>query len=191
MNIVKEIKNYVKERCEEYRKNSSDNYDFWTEHIKYVYEESIVLAKIYNANIEIVSLGALLHYIALIEKIGDRKNHHINGERRAKEILENYNYDKEKLDRVLKCVYNHRSSKNATNIEERCVADGDILAHFDNIPMIFNTALVRNKVPLSEVREWMKESFEKDYNDLSEDTKKVFKERYDIIKLIVLGDQYV
>ena len=57
--------------------------------------------------------------------------------------------------------------------------------------MIFNTTLVRNKVPLSEVREWMKESFEKDYNDLSEDTKKVFKERYDIIKLIVLGDQYV
>lgn len=187
MDIVKEIKKYVIEKCEEYRINSSDNYDYWNEHIKYVYEESIALAAIHNANIEIVSLGALLHDIALIEKIGDRKDHHINGEKRAKEILENYNYEKEKLDRVLKCVYNHRSSKNSTSIEETCVADGDILAHFDNIPMLFNIALVQNKVPLNEVRKWMKEAFEKDYNDLSEDTKKVFKERYDITKLIVLG----
>lgn len=160
MNIIELVKNYVLERIQEYKINSDDNYDFWNEHIKYVYEKSIKLAKEYNANVEIVSLGALLHDIALINKIGDRKDHHINGEIIAKELLEKMNYDTSKMNRVLKCIYNHRSSKNAESIEEICVADADILAHFDNIPMLFNSAFVRNKVNLNNVKEWIKDMFE-------------------------------
>ena len=93
MNIIELVKSYVLEKSNEYKFNSNDNYDFWNEHIKYVYEESIKLAEEYNANIEIVSLGALLHDIALINRIGDRKDHHINGAMIAKELLENMNYD--------------------------------------------------------------------------------------------------
>lgn len=187
MDIVNIIKEYVIEHSEEYKNNSIDHYDFWCEHIKYVYEESIKLAQYYNADIEIVSLGALLHDIALIDKVGDKGEHHINGEKLAREILKKYNYDKDKLERVLKCVYNHRSSKNANSIEEVCVADADILAHFDNIPMLFNSALVRKKIELSEVRNWMRETFENDYNDLSDKTKEIFKDRYKEICNIVLN----
>jgi len=188
MNIIDEVKEYVMKRIEEYKINSDDHYDFWNEHIKYVYEESKKLAEKYNADIEIVSLGALLHDIALINKVGNRKEHHINGEKIAKDVLEKLNYDIGKLNRVLKCVYNHRSSSNAESIEETCVADADILAHFDNIPMLFNSAFVRNKVNLSEIREWMKNTFEKDYNDLSERTKEIFKEKYNQICEIILKD---
>ena len=188
MNITELVKNYVLERIQEYKINSDDNYDFWNEHIKYVYEESIKLAKEYNANVEIVSLGALLHDIALINKIGDRKDHHINGEIIAKELLEKMNYDTSKMNRVLKCIYNHRSSKNAESIEEICVADADILAHFDNIPMLFNSAFVRNKVNLNDVKKWMKDVFEKDYNDLSDNTKEVFREKYELILKIVINN---
>ena len=186
MNIVEEIEKYVKKQIEIYKINSDDHYDFWNEHIKYVYENSIKLAKKYLADLEIVSLGALLHDIALINKVGDRKDHHINGEIIAKELLNNLSYDDEKTNKVLKCIYNHRSSLNAESIEEICVADADILAHFDNIPMLFNSAFVRNKVNLNEVREWMKNTFEKDYNDLSEKTKEVFKERYELICEIII-----
>ena len=91
------------------------------------------------------------------------------------------------MERVLKCVYNHRSSKNATSIEELCVADADIIAHFDNIPMLFNSAYNRNHIALCDVRVWMKKCFEKDYNDLSEKTKKEFKEKYETICKIVIG----
>jgi len=190
MSIIDRVKEYLLQQIKEYKKNSNDNYDFWNEHIKYVYKESIKLAKEYNADIEIVSLGALLHDIALINKVGDRKDHHINGEVIAKEILERLDYDKDKLNRVLKCIYNHRSSKNAESIEEICVADADILAHFDNIPMLFNSAFVRNNISLNEIRTWMKECFEKDYNDLSDRTKETFKEQYQKICKIVLGDDY-
>ena len=185
--IIKEVEKYVKNKIEEYKNNSDDHYDFWNEHIKYVYEESLKLADEYNADKEIVALGSLLHDIALINKIGDRKDHHINGEIIAREVLTNLEYDETKKERVLKCVYNHRSSKNATTIEELCVGDADILAHFDNIPMLFNSAYNRNNVSLNEVREWMKNAFEKDYNDLSDKTKEVFKEKYDLICEIVIG----
>ena len=186
MNIIGEIEKYVKNQSEIYKENASDHYDYWNEHIKYVYEESKKLAKEYSADLEIVSLGALLHDIALINKVGDRKDHHINGEKIAREILNKYNYDDSKKERVLKCVYNHRSSKNAESIEDICVADADILAHFDNIPMLFNSAFVRNKLNLNEVKDWLREAFEKDYNDLSPRTKENFKEKYDQICEIII-----
>lgn len=87
IDTIKTIEQEVKECCEQYKNTSEDQYDFWNEHIKYVYKESIKLAQKYNADINIVSLGALLHGIALIKKVGDRKNHHSNGAILAKEIF--------------------------------------------------------------------------------------------------------
>ncbi len=163
--LTEEIRQYVIDRSEAYKRDSEDHYDFWNEHIRYVYKEAMKLAGQYHADETIVALGALLHDIALIEKAGDRKD----------------------KDRVLGCVLHHRSSKNAANIEELCVCDADILAHFDNIPMLFNSAFSRNNVPLNKVREGMKMAFEADYNDLSERTKVLFRERYQMITEIVLG----
>ena len=188
MDIVNQIEKEVKKYSEEYKNSSDDNYDFWNEHIKYVYKESIDLAKKYNANEEVVRLGALLHDIALICRMGDKKDHHINGKIMAEEMLSKYLYPVDKMNRVLSCIYNHRSSKNGTTLEDLCVADADILAHFDNIPMLFNLAYNRYNINLNEVREWMRNAFEKDYNDLSEKTKEKFKERYTQICKIVLGD---
>lgn len=186
METVELVKNYVIEKSEKYKNDSDDHYDFWNEHIKYVFDESIKLAKIYGADVEIVSLGALLHDIALIEKVGDRKDHHINGEKIARNVLDDLKYDSSKKERVLKCVYNHRSSKNAETLEETCVADADILAHFDNIPMLFNSAFVRNSVNLNEINNWLEAAFEKDFNDLSDKTRDCFTERYRLIKEIVI-----
>lgn len=188
MDIIELVEAEVKRSSEEYRINSENHYDFWKEHIQYVYREASRLATEYEADLEIVKLGALLHDIALIQQVGDRKDHHINGEKIAREILTKFQYPCEKMERVLACVYNHRSSKNAKTIEEVCVADADILAHFSNIPMLFNSAYSRNHVGVSETREWMSKYFEKDYQDLSERTKKNFKEQYQTIRKIVLGD---
>ena len=76
------------------------------------------------------------------------------------------------------------------NIEELCVCDTDILAHFDNIPMLFNSAFNVHGVPLSEVREWMNNAFEKDYQDLSDRTKDLFSERYHQIIDVVIGSNF-
>ena len=185
MNIVEKIEEEVKICAKEYKNDSEDHYDFWNEHVKYVYMEATELASKYNADEEIVKLGALLHDIALIRKVGERKNHHLNGKIIAQKILTKYSYPIDRMQRVLNCVYNHRSSKNATSIEELCVADADILAHFDNIPMLFNSAYNRCNINLNEVRNWMKECYEKDYHDLSEKTKIDFSERYKMICKVI------
>ena len=61
--------------------------DFWNEHIKYVYDKALVLAKKYDADIEIVSLGALLHDIALIKKVQSLRNYSENYQHGVKSIL--------------------------------------------------------------------------------------------------------
>ena len=187
MSLVETIRSEVLEEIEKYKNESEDHYDFWNEHIKYVVSEALSLADEFGADKEIVELGALLHDIALIKKVGERKDHHINGEILAKEILSEHGYDGDKMARVLACVRNHRSSKNANSIEEACVCDADILAHFDNIPMIFSNILSRSLGDLDAVRKILKKSFEKDYNDLSEKTKIAFHNRYNLICEIVIG----
>lgn len=104
----------------------------------------------------------------------------------AEEVLTELHYPQEKIKMVIGCVYNHRSSKNATNIEELCVADADILAHFDNIPMVFDIMFNVRGMQLAEGREELEKYIEKDYNDLSDKTKKVFKDRYEIIKDVLI-----
>lgn len=129
-----------------YIDNSSDNYNFWESDVKYVVNEAKLLAKKYDADSEVVEIAALLHDIALMSKVGDKKAHHINGVKIAKELLDKICYPLDKTDRVLGCILNHRSSNYATNIEELCVADADILAHFDNIPMCSDVAFKHNIV---------------------------------------------
>ena len=176
--LVDNVEKYVKKQIEIYKEVSLDHYDFWEEHVKYVYDESLLLAGFYDADKEIVALGALLHDIALINRVGEKKDHHINGEIIGREVLTKYNCDEKKKERILKCIYNHRSSNNAQSIEELCVADADILAHFDNVQMLLNIAYNKEHLNGREAKEWLKEALEKDYNDLSVKTKEKYRNKY-------------
>ena len=174
-NIICQIKDEVLAFNQKYIDESDDRYDFWEQHIKYVVDNASNLASNYNADTEIVALGALLHDIALIAKVGTKKDHHINGAILAKKLLSKYEYSQDKAEVVIGCVLNHRTSKNATNIEELCVADADILAHFDNMSMIINNARQSNST-IDEVLERCRRDFE----DLSEHTKDIFKPKYEL-----------
>ncbi|MDR1032855.1 MAG: HD domain-containing protein, partial [Candidatus Nomurabacteria bacterium] len=141
----------------------------------------------YNADKEIAELGAYLHDIALVENVGTRDEHNVRGAEIAVSLLEGYDYPKDRIERVRLCVLHHRSSRNSTSIEETCVADADILAHFDNISMIFASAFVRNQLKL-ENKDQLIEHFEKDFNDLSDMTKKWYRSRYETIMGVLFPD---
>lgn len=79
---------------------------------------------------------------------------------------------------IVDCVC--ETVKNGHTLEEICFADADILAHFDNIPMLFHSLLIRKKVPLEELRNEMSKVLLKDYNDLSDEIKKEYKENFKI-----------
>lgn len=184
---IQNVRKYVIDKTHTYIEEV-DDYDFWNEHIKYVEYYAKELAEKYIADKEIVHLGALLHDIALVEKIGDRKEHHIQGALRAEQILQDMNYCSDKIARVKQCIINHKSSKNAECIEDLCVADADILSHFANIPMIFQVQFLLRKKNLREVKMELRQLLKSDYEDLSEQTKEWFKDEYDNILKVLLKE---
>jgi len=190
VNIIDSVKTEVMLLNEKFMMEADDKYNMWEEHVKFVVQEAVALAKKYNADLEIVELGALLHDVAMIAKVGTRQDHHKTGAEMAQTILEKYSYPQSRIDRVKSCVLNHRSSKNLTNNEELCVADADALAHLDNVPMLLNLFFKKHytvNMTLPELRDRMKEFFDHDYNDLSERTKQEFSDRYKLLCHIVLG----
>jgi uncharacterized protein len=104
-------------------------------------------------------------------------------------MLRRLNYPEDRVERVKKCVLNHRSSKNSTSIEDTCVADADVLAHFDNLPMIFESTFVLKKMNLVDGRKSIKCELEKDFYDLSEVTREKTLNRYDNILKVLFGDE--
>ncbi len=183
--IVEKIKEELLNRCE--KSKQKDGYDFWNEHIKYVVENAVELAKKYGADVEIVELGALLHDIAMPSEYGEREKHHIYGAEIAEQLLTDVNYPQDKIEKVKNCVLNHRGSKDRprNTIEEQCVADADVMAHFDCIPSLFELAYKEKNLSISEGKEFVKKKLERDFYKLSETSKELLKERYEnIVKVL-------
>ena len=179
--VTEKIKQELLKRCEISRKK--DGYDFWNEHIKWVVENAIKLGKEYDADVEIVELGALLHDIAMPSEYGPREEHHIYGAKIAEQLLKELNYPKERIEQVKNCILKHRGSQDIvkTTVEEQCVADADVIAHFDCIPSLFSLAYKRMKLSIEEGANYVKEKLERDYQKLSPKTKSQLKNRYEMI----------
>ena len=189
--ITEKIKEELVKRCNIY--NEKYGYDFWNEHIKYVVENSVKLAKKYGADIEIVELGALLHDIAMPSEIGPKEEHNVYGVQIADELLAKLNYPEDRKNRVKECVLRHRGDKDLprNTIEEQCVADADVIAHFDCIPSLFNLAFGKtflNK-SLQDGTEFVKKKLERDYSKLSDRTREILKERYENIMKVLFKDK--
>lgn len=183
--IAEKVKEELLEKCEESKKR--DGYDFWNEHIKYVVENAIELAKQYKADEEIVELGALLHDIAMPAAYGPREEHHIYGAKMAEELLRRYEYPEEKIQRVKDCILHHRGSQDMprNTIEEQCVADADVIAHFDCIPSLFSLAFKEMKLSIPDGTAYVEKKLERDFNKLSPNTKVLLQERYENIRKVL------
>lgn len=187
--IIENIKEDLIKRCNTY--NKKYNYDFWNDHIKFVVKNAVELAKEYGADIEIVELGALLHDIAMPSEYGSREEHNVYGVEIADELLTKMNYPEDRKERVKECVLRHRGSKDLprNTIEEQCVADADVLAHFDCIPSLFH--LVYNEMNLSvkDGEEYLKKKLERDYNKLSKKTRTIVESRYNSILRVLFVEK--
>lgn len=179
--VTDKIKQELLIRCEKYKEKNG--YDFWNEHIKFVVENAINLAKQYGADAEIVELGALLHDIAMPSEYGEREQHHIYGAEIADKLLTELNYPKDRIEHVKNCVLNHRGSKDRprNTIEEQCVADADVMAHFDCIPSLFSLVYRDMNLSISDGAQYVRRKLERDFNKLSSRTKVILQDRYDNI----------
>ena len=174
-NIVKKVK-------EEMIKISNDkmkitSYDDWNSHIKLVYQNAHKLAQDRNADVEIVDLAAILHDVARVMDYGTIEEHNIYGAEVAEKILKKYNYPEEKIKIVKKCIYNHIDNPK-NSVEEEIIADADVLAHFDNLSMLYWIAMGKKRLNCDDSKEFVQRKLEFDYNKLSEYGKEKFNARY-------------
>lgn len=187
--IIEKVKEELLVRCKKHEEKVG--YDFWNEHIKFVVKNAVKLADEFGADKEIVELGALLHDIAMPSGIGPREEHHIYGEKIAEELLTEYGYPKDKIERVKKCVLNHRGMADfpRNTIEEECIADADVIAHFDCLPSMFNLAFKEHGMSIPEGTEFVKKKLQRDYNKLSERTRVLLKDRYENIMSVLFVEK--
>ncbi len=181
--IVKNIEKSVQNECK--KPTNIFGYAFWTHHILPVVKYAKLLAKNLKAGIEIVELAALLHDIGVIQ--GDKKNHHISGTKEAEKILKKFNYPEEKIEKIKHCIFAHRSSKSIKRktIEAKCIASADAMAHFDEIPQLFESAFIRFKLNPEEGKQWLSAKLERDWKKLIPEAKELIKDKYQAIKLIL------
>ncbi|MGY5356045.1 HD domain-containing protein [Wenyingzhuangia sp. IMCC45467] len=121
--IVKNTITFVKEQL----KNAEGGHDWF--HIERVYKNSLLIAKTEDCNIEIVSLGALLHDIA-DSKFYDGDE--TVGPKLAKEFLKKQNIEEETIDHIVKIIENisfkgGNVAQAFTSIELKVVQDADRL----------------------------------------------------------------
>jgi uncharacterized protein len=182
--ILDSIKDEVKKRCES-KANFFGIGGYY--HIKAVVKNAIILAENYSADIEVVTIGAWLHDIASVTDYNLYEEHHIHGARIAGDMLNDFNYPKEKIELVKRCILNHRGSKllEKSSKEEICVADADTIAHFDNLPSLFQLAYGVRKYSVSEGIDFVKNKLIRSYNKLSDESKEIYREKYDTVMKIL------
>ncbi len=76
-----------------------------------------------------------------------------------------------------------------TTIEEECVADADVIAHFDCITSLFSLAYKELSLGVDEGADYVRKKLERDYTKLSERTRAELKERYNEIIKVLFGEK--
>lgn len=185
--IINKLKKTVEDTCK--KETNVYGYDAWTYHINPVVRLSEKLAKAINADVEIVIVAAILHDYASVLDDKLYEEHHIHGMKLAEEILTNLNYDKTKIEKVKKCIFSHRGSKNIERLskEEICLASADAMAHIDQIPSLFSLALKVKKLSVDESSKFILGKINRSYNKLCDEAKEIIQDKYDAA-LILLGE---
>ncbi len=155
-----------------------------------MHDHAKFLAEKLDADVEIVELAAWLHDIGAITY--GRKDHHITGAKIAEEKLRALNYPEEKIERVKKCILNHRGSQKSEkeSVEEKIVADADAISAFDHIQGLFFAAYVSERRSQKEARDSVKEKLINSWNKLCfPESREMTKLKYEAAMLLRGGNE--
>ena len=99
-------------------------------HVERVYNLAVRIAKEENADLDVVKAAALLHDVArAMEDEGKIEDHATEGAKMARKMLEEVNFPKEKIEKVVHCIETHRFKKGmeARSLEAKILQDSDRL----------------------------------------------------------------
>ena len=149
-------------------------------HIEAVAKNAELLAERFGADKEIAVIAAWLHDIASITDYSLYKMHHIHGAEIAEELLNDFDYEPEKIKLVQECIKNHRGSvvNGKSSSEEICVADADAISHFDSVPSLLYLAFSAKGMEYEEGVDFVVNKLKRSFLKLSDNSKEFYEEKY-------------
>ena len=116
----------IKKRSEAFFRHSHHS----KSHVERVHNLAIRMAEKENADLDVIKASALLHDVARAkEDEGKIEDHAAEGAKMARRILEEINFPREKVEKVVHCIEVHRFRNNmkAESLEARILQDADRL----------------------------------------------------------------
>jgi len=180
--ILPKIYSLIEDECK--KETNPFGYSVWDEHILKVVENGKILAERYSADEEIVEISALFHDYAGIKNYSFYEEHHYYSAKFAEKILLSLNYPQEKVEKIKEVIISHRGNKpkEKKTVEAQCLADADVMAHFNSIISLLYLAFTHYKMNKLEAKEWLLNKIERDWKKLSPKTKEILREKYESIK---------
>lgn len=184
MNIIEKVKIFVEEECK--KPSSKYGYEPFFHHFIPMVNYAEKLSKKLWWDKEVIILASRLHDIWSI--IYGRENHHITWTKIAEEKLTEFWYPKDKIELIKKCILNHRWSQNLDRetIEEKIVAEADVMSAFENISWIFKAAFIYENLNQEQAKNSVKQKYINKWNQLHfEESKEIIKPKYDALMVIL------
>ncbi len=181
--VIKRVREFVEEECKKptSKYGSAPYLNHFVPMVKY----AKMLAEKYNTDKEIIEIAAWLHDIGSI--VYGRENHHITGAEIAERKLKEFGYPRERIEKVKKCILNHRGSvpSEKKSAEERIIADADAMSVFDDVTGRIHAAIVYEKLSREKARESVKFHLVNSFNKVSSEAKEIVRPKYEAAMLLL------
>jgi uncharacterized protein len=164
--IIATVKKMVKEANDSPRNKYGNT--VWKYHLGLMAKYSIELAEKLEADTDVVILAAYLHDYASLLDIKNAPKHHVEGAKKAGQILKKLGLPAEKIKAVKECIFSHRGSvriKNKT-LEAKIIASADAMSHFYYIPDMFYLAYGVHKLKTEEGAVWLKAKLQRSWDKI-------------------------
>jgi len=123
------IQDKIKKEAQKYFKDAKGSHD-WS-HVERVYNLAVKIGKKEKAALEILKLAAILHDVGRKrqDEVNGKLDHAEMGAKLAKRILEKYNLQKEKIEKIIHCIKTNRfrGNKRPKSKEAKILFDADKL----------------------------------------------------------------
>jgi len=180
---INKIRDEVHAACKSPKNHAG--YSAWTHHIVPAVEFGIQLAKKMGADKEIVELAVWLHDLGSVScGEAEQDRHHITGRDLSQEILKQYKYPADRIERVLHCIYAHRATQDIPRetLEAEIVASADAMSHFYYLDDLFYLAFIVRRYETDDARAFVLKKLSNSYKKLMPEAREMIDAKYEYIK---------
>lgn len=190
MNKLDDLKNRIDKLYKAKNPNAASWKDWiYPNHVLVVTNTSEKLAIKYNARIDLVVSGALLHDVADTAMSRDNNEEHDKKSlEMARDLLSKSNFGSEEIETIINEIITPHSCKEIkpSTVEGKILATADAMAHLTTDFYLHFCWTHEVEPELDIYKKWVLKKIERDFNDkiFFEEEKQLVKENYKSIKLL-------